>query len=63
MSKQKITKSQPSAENLSPIGEFSVDSENSTHFFFSDQNQESADLDKTTENQNNQNKNNIFNKN
>ena len=63
MSKQRITKSQFSKRNLSPIGEFNVDFENSTHFLFNDQNQESADLNKTVENQNNQNENNVFDEN
>ena len=63
MSKQRITKSQLSEKKISPIGEFNVDFENSTHFSFNDQNQESADFDKTVENQNNQNENNVFNKN
>ena len=63
MSKQRITKSQSSKKNLSPVGEFSVDFENSTHFFFNDQNQKSADFNKIIENQNNQNKNNVFDEN
>ena len=63
MSKQKIIRSQPSKENLSSVGEFSVDSENSTHFFLSDQNQKSVDFDKTIEDQNNQNENNVFDEN
>ena len=63
MLKQRITKSQPSKKNLSLIGEFSVNSENFTHPLFSDQNQKSADLDKTIENQNNQNKTNVFDEN
>ena len=63
MLKQKIIKSQSSKKNLSPIGEFSVDSENPTHFFFNDRNQESADFNKIIENQNNQNENNDFDKN
>ena len=63
MSRQRITKSQPSEKNLSPVGEFSVNPENPTHFLFSDQNQESADFDKTVENQSNQNENNVFDEN
>ena len=63
MLKQRITKSQPSEKNLSPIGESNVDPENPTHFLFSDENQKSADLNKIIENQNNQNKNNVFNEN
>ena len=63
MLKQRITRSQSSEKNLSPFGESNVDSENPTHLSFNDQNQESADLDKTIENQNNQNKNNVFDEN
>ena len=60
MLKQRITKSQPSKKNFSPIDKSSVDSENSTHSFFNNQNQKSTDFDKTIENENNQNKNNIL---
>ena len=63
MLKQRITKSQFSEKNFSPVGESSVDSENPTHFPFSDENQKSADFNKTVENQNNQNENNVFNEN
>ena len=63
MLKQRITRPQSSEKNLSPVGEFSVDFENSTHFFFSDQNKKSADFNKIIEDQNNQNKNNVFNEN
>ena len=50
MLKQRITKWQSSKKKSLSNGELNVDFENSTHFYFNNQNQKFLDFDKIIEN-------------